>query len=459
MTPVRARPRRLLVTLGVILGCALFVNPYLRGDGNGYYAYVRSVVIDHDLKFQNEFAHGDPAFLRATHYDGKRFPASASTKPGYIRNQWSVGASLLWAPFFLAAHALVKVVGHWPADGYSFPYRWFCAFGTALYAALGLFLARQVAARVTDASSATLAVVTVLGASSLAIYMLFLPFWGLALATLPAAILVWQWSQGATWSLRRWFLYGAMVGLATTIHPLGIAWITLLAVAWFRDKGTLRDRVAVGAVAAAGFLVAEIPQMVIRAIAHGDALDTGYNVEWNFTRPPLVAELLSAKHGLFTWTPVALIAVVGLILLFRKGRDRLALGLGATFVVLLYLSAAYVTEEQSSFGNRMFVHFTPGFVVGLAVVVAALGRNRLRAATAAGAVLIAWNGLFAFQWAWGLLPKRGGIDWAQMVRQQFTTAPKELGSVAVRFFTDRDGLIDDVQRRDEERISRGEDGP
>ena len=56
-------------------------------------------------------------------------------RPGYVRNQWSPGASLLWAPFFVAAHVVVKVTGRWPADGYSYPYRWACAFGTAVYAA------------------------------------------------------------------------------------------------------------------------------------------------------------------------------------------------------------------------------------------------------------------------------------------------------------------------------------
>ena len=40
-----------------------FVNPYIRGDGNGYYAYVRSVVIDGDLRFENEYRRGDPAFV------------------------------------------------------------------------------------------------------------------------------------------------------------------------------------------------------------------------------------------------------------------------------------------------------------------------------------------------------------------------------------------------------------
>ena len=31
------------------------VNPWVRGDGVGYYAYVRSLLIDHDLRFENEW--------------------------------------------------------------------------------------------------------------------------------------------------------------------------------------------------------------------------------------------------------------------------------------------------------------------------------------------------------------------------------------------------------------------
>ena len=189
------RTRRVAVVLAVLVGCAIFVNPYLRGDGNGYYAYVRSAVIDHDLKFQNEFARGDPAFLRQRAQYGED-----EARPGYVRNQWSPGASLLWAPFFVAAHVVVKVTGRWPADGYSYPYRWACAFGTAVYAAIGLYLARKVARKATNKAASMVGVIAILGASSLPVYMLFLPFWGLALATLPEAGLLYLFARGATWA-------------------------------------------------------------------------------------------------------------------------------------------------------------------------------------------------------------------------------------------------------------------
>lgn len=447
-----SRTRRMIVVLAVLAGCAVFVNPYLRGDGNGYYAYVRSVVIDHDLKFQNEFARGDPAFTRQQ----AQYANEEPPRPGYIRNQWSPGASILWTPFFLVAHGFVKIVGHWPADGYSYPYRWACAFGTALYAAIGLYLAREVARRVTNAKAATLAAVAIIGASSLPIYMFFLPFWGLALATLPEAGLLYLFARGPTWKPKRWAAYGALVGFATLIHPLGIAWLALLAFAWLADKGTVKERVTAGVASAGGFIAAQLPGLIIRQVVHADPFDTGYQVIWNFTSPPILPELFSAKHGLFSWTPIALLAVLGLVMLWRKGQQRIAVGLLAVFGFLLYLSAAYVTEEQSSFGNRLFVHFTPGFVVGAAMFLSWLRARRKEVATIGVGVLVTWNALFAFQWAWGLLPKRGAVNWAQMARQQFTTAPKEIGRVAVRFFTDRQGLIDEVQARDEERLSRGE---
>src|SRR3954469_6496866 len=85
----------------LLLLSTLAVLPYLRGDGNGYYAWLRSPVIDHDLQFGDEFARGDPAFLQTVFApDGSYLPGMI-TETGYLRDQWSVGPAVLWAPFFL----------------------------------------------------------------------------------------------------------------------------------------------------------------------------------------------------------------------------------------------------------------------------------------------------------------------------------------------------------------------
>src|SRR6476646_3856244 len=104
-----------------MLASNFVVLPYLRGDGNGYYAWLRSPMIDHDLRFDNEFRHGDPAFLR-TAYDanGDLLPGMV-TETGYVRDQWSVGPAVIWAPFFVLGAAVAwagRQMGvNWPADG------------------------------------------------------------------------------------------------------------------------------------------------------------------------------------------------------------------------------------------------------------------------------------------------------------------------------------------------------
>ena len=69
-----AVPRRLLrwpaLTWPVCALSILFllslplVNPYVHGDGVGYYAYAQSLVIDHDLNFEDDWRAATPGFLQ-----------------------------------------------------------------------------------------------------------------------------------------------------------------------------------------------------------------------------------------------------------------------------------------------------------------------------------------------------------------------------------------------------------
>src|ERR1700722_6701051 len=99
------------------------VNPWVRGDGVGYYAYVHSLLIDHDLHFDNEWLAANSSFLQArTDANGHLLPNQYSPT-GYVKNHFSIGPSILWAPFLLMTHTVVlgldRLGAHIPADGYS----------------------------------------------------------------------------------------------------------------------------------------------------------------------------------------------------------------------------------------------------------------------------------------------------------------------------------------------------
>ena len=144
---------------------------------------------------------------------------------GYLRNQWSVGPSLLWLPSFAQAHLAVLFLRELgrdvPADGYSLPYRLACALATAGYAFLGLFLAYRSAARLTAPGAALLATVAVWLASSLPVYVYFLPFYSHALTSFGVSLFLWYWLSRRPFDrTRQWALWGLAGGLVWQLEPM-----------------------------------------------------------------------------------------------------------------------------------------------------------------------------------------------------------------------------------------------
>lgn len=455
---ISGAPLAVRVLAVALLVSGFLVLPYLRGDGNGYYAWVRSPLIDGDLDFRDEFLRGDPSFLDSVTMDDGRFNPDMITETGRIRNQWSVGPAVVWAPFVLAGHGVAllgRAIGlDWATDGYSLPYLWLASLATSLAASAGLLLSFRVAESLARVGPAIAGAVAIWLASPLPIYQYLLPFWPFGIAVGVSGALLWVWHRPG-WTWRRWLGLGVLSGFAVSVHPIGVAWL-LLPVASLvgLDVGTGRERVRGLGWFALGGLLGALPQMIGKAIVTGSPLDTGYRAEWRFLRPDLFRTLFGADHGALVWTPVLALALAGLVVIIRRDR-RLALGLLIVFAGMLYLVAAYGTYEQSSFGNRFLVWFTPGFVVGAAALADAAWSRR-GFALGLVAALIAWNALFMFQWAWGLIPKRGAVDWGVMARQQLTEAPSEMVRAVRLFFTDRGELIRIVQEQDLQNISSGE---
>ncbi len=438
------------------------VNPYIRGDGNGYYAYDHSVVIDHDLDFENEFRHGDPLFRTLYFEEDGRLKASMRSATGLVVDQWSVGPSLLWLPFFLLAHLVVRALDLFgagiPADGFSPVYRYACAAGTALYGTAALALSADLAARLSGWRVATLAAVAVWWASSLPVYMYFLPFHVHALAAFTVTLFLWCWARWRPFGAqnRRWVVWGLAAGLMIDVYYLDAVLLVAAAAEW---AGVVaRDRrpaeAAKASVAfAAGTLVALVPHFAAKWIVHGSPFATGYQDRFFWLSPRLWQVAFSAEHGLFLWTPVLVAAVAGLVLWWRA-EPAIGGPVVAAFVLFYYAVASYQNwHGQSSFGNRFFVSFTPAFVVGLALVLAKVwpkdgSRVARVAAPAVVAIAIVWNAGFMFQWGTNIVPNRGPVDFGEVARNQVTVVPRGIAVFAWRYLTDRTALTRDVERQD-----------
>ena len=444
--------------MGVLVLVSLAaVNPYVRGDGNGYYAWLVSPVIDGDVDFTNQFRRGDPMFQTLIFEADGRVRADARTVTGRVGNQWSVGPAVMWAPWFLAAHVGVLIAREAgatvPPDGYSWPYLWMVSIGTAVYGWLALWIAARAAIRLELTRGVVPAVIGIALASSLPVYQFFLPFHVHAVSACAVAAYLGFWiARRPQLAGRDWWWWGALAGLMVQVYQLN--GVLLIVTLWqagraLRTEGRRAGLRAVARFATAGVLVC-LPQIVGKTLLYGSPLTTGYRDEFVWTDPRLWDTLWSANHGVMLWTPVVVLAVAGLARLIRTRPDLgvLAVAVAAFYVVV----ASYQNwHGQSSFGNRFFVSLTFVFVIGLAAladVAAGTGPGRRRLMAALLVALVWWNVGLAFQWGTNIIPNRGPVRFSEVARHQVTVVPSRLAGFVARYFSHRGAVVDEIERRD-----------
>jgi len=442
------------VTAAFVLLSMAVVNTHVRGDGNGYYAWLASAVIDHDADFRNQYRHANALFSeRYLTPDGAVVPARV-TVTGHVENQWAVGPAVLWAPWFLAAHAVVLVRGDDPEDGYAPLYRRVCAIGSLVYAFGALWLSVATARRF-GASSATAwsGAVSVFGASSLLVYTYLLPFHVHALAAFTVALFLWYGlGRQRPITLVQWCIWGALAGLMVMTYHLDAVFVlaALPAALSLRVSGA---RAAV-AVRLAGFMAMAvavgIPQWVGKAVVYGSPFVTGYRDRFFWSAPELWRTAFSSNHGVILWTPIVAVGIAGWCGWLRHRTELWGLALaGAVF----YLAVASYENWHglSSFGNRFFVSWTFPLVIGVSDVVTVVWRRGAvwRAVLVTGLCgLMLWNAALAFQWASKMVPSRGDVQISAVVTQQWSV-PRRVVDYARRYWTDRDALIREIEGQDQ----------
>jgi hypothetical protein len=455
----------LLVTLFIV--SLPLSNPWVRGDGVGYYAFARSLLIEHRLDFTKDWQAANTSFrMGRLGDDGIPRPAEY-TVTGHIDNHFAVGPAILWSPFLIGTHAGVLLYdtlgGQVPADGFSRPYRIAMSIGTSIYGFLALVISFSVARRYCSEFSALLATLGMWFASSLPVYMYFNPSWSHAHSAFMVALFVWFWIRTRPMrSLAQWIALGAIGGLMIDVYYLNAIVLLLpllesLAEYRLSQRGAglepvgrlLVKNVAFAAILFVGFT----PTLVTKKLIYGGYLRLGYREAWNWKSPALFKVAFSSDHGLFSWTPILILAVAGLWLLRRHDRV-LSAYLLAVFVLYLYAMGCYQNwDGLSSFGNRFFVSLTSMFVLGLAALFDWLGsvwreRHAAIVSATATAVLILGNFGLMFQWGTHLIPARGPISWRDAAYNQMVVVPKEASQMMLNYLTRRKQLMDRIEEQD-----------
>ena len=299
----------------------------------------------------------------------------------------------------------------------------------------------------------TLTALVILFATNAVYYLYVAPSMSHANSLLASALFVFVWfrtrASRAQGNLRGWAWLGACGALMTMVREQEAIFgmIPLVETVYLAARGIKKagmnspqqptwpsQLLGLGAMVCA-WIVVFIPQLLVYGALNGNYLPArDVTQKFTFDGAHIGDILFSSLHGLFSWTPVTLLAVAGLVLLWR--RDKItAVALGLTFAAEVYLLGSFSTWfGGAAFGMRRFVNCTILFVVGLALLIDELRKRiSLRILAGAGGVFIVWNLLFIVQFATGLIPRAEPIDTSRFVYDQVFTVPGRLVDIAWRF--------------------------
>jgi hypothetical protein len=428
--PSLGRPRA-LTGEGLVVRC----------DGLGYYAWLRSLLIDGDWSFDNEF---DDFNVVGDYVP----PPRDRTTTGRRANPWSIGPACVWAAAIAPAHLLVSFFQEqgcpWPADGYSLPYQLVVGITSLPLSILGLVFLYAICRQFADPHRAALAAALLTLSTTIIYYSAIEVSMAHGVGTVAVAALVWFWlktyGSDSPW---RWLTVGVLVGVAALMRwqlatlivlPAGEG-VTLLLNSSAGKRGEVRRRLSKMAICFLGATVAFSPQLIAWRVVYGHWWDSPITVSHNWFQPALSQVLFSQNRSLFYWTPLTLIAAVGYLLyfgplwrqVFSLPQLQRAIGKRAPTVVgspaVTLVPAAFILQIYmlaSLWGSGVYLgvaygfrHLTESVVLlapGLALLVQRMPTRLYPLFAAVGCGLAFWNLLLISQYRYGLLPADSGAE-------------------------------------------------
>jgi hypothetical protein len=456
LTPEPFRRRELgLLAAAFLLSLPAVTARIYASDEIQYFSYLRSLWFDHDVSFENEYRH----FVDQGVGLGTGFQETfleLETEAGRRPNFGTMGSALLWSPFYavgdLTARVMRSTGAAVEADGYSWPYVSAVAYGSAFYGFAAVLLSIAAVRRHLPAvaseggparSYALAASLLVWVGTPLLFYMYVAPPYAHAASAFAVALFVTVWLRVR----ERWTLAGvAALGLAAALMAMVREQDVFLAlgpaVDYLLDArrlpiGTAVARAATGV---AAFVIGFLPQLAAYAALNGRlGPSTLVTRKMSWHAPHALDVLVSTSHGYLFWTPLAVLALGGLILLTARstGASRRIAACALVMVAMqIYVSGSVESwTVAGAFGQRRFVALTILLTIGLAAFLRATSTRRA-AAVAIVAVCVWWNVALMAQFGTRMMDRQR-LELARNAYTAFVTIPRQAPALAWRYLTDR----------------------
>lgn len=435
--------------LAALLTFALFIilntpKPIrIEGDGVFYYSWLHSAVFDHDIDFRNQYER----FAEYDFYSRKFIEENKITSAGKMTNAYAFGTAIMWLPFFAAAHIVsffLQNFNHelFRADGYSFLYVLFVNFSGAVYGLLAVFINYRTLRLIFRDHHEKLKTLTAVFAFWLATpwiyYQFFEPFMShmasLFLVSLFVYILISAWNneaENAQKIVRKNFGVNYVVNYIRKNWLLIVVIFLMISTRWQNfififscipfllaiKRVSASDSIKAFAQKIFPIILPIIAWIVVQSLAwhylYGKYLlvPQGYRfVQFKFDG---FYTLFSSDRGLLLWTPIVVIAILGVFYLLKKSK-------GLALAVVLAFAGQWAINSSlndigggDAFGSRRFIELFPFFSIPLAALSVNF-KKQFWIICLILALFILWNRILLINYQRGIIPRSGEFDFLEI---------------------------------------------
>lgn len=232
---------------------------------------------------------------------------------------------------------------------------------------------------------------------------------------LALALLALSTAPTVSWKLA--LAAGALLGWMTTIRYANCVLVVGVGVVIVARRAWRPGLVAAAAALLAGCLLLGLP--AVRGIPYGVTANPAYQVEaggigGEIQVDPLVPVkmLFTLRRGLFVWTPLTALSVIGIVLLWRRDRKRrlFLTALCAAAVALLVVHVLWGRYWWGGFGfsQRFLTGLFPLYLLGLAELM----RRRFVLVTVLATLCVGYTGFLALYHYYGYqgINEKDGVD-------------------------------------------------
>lgn len=397
----------LLLTTTFFWGTENYEYRIVHSDGRGYYAFLPALLIQKDLSFKSTHA------AEISSYEVEIDPHYlVENKKGQTFNKCYPGVATMQFPFFLMASAYES--GESNVTGYSIAYLKFFHLGALFFGVLGFFfLRRYLFLALKDKNLALVTAILIFFGTSIFYQAVFRPSMSHHYSfCLFAAFALYIHKYAKEFRLRHVLIIGALLGLIVMVRPLNILVvlsIPFLLGSWGNVQVFFRKLLQVKnchlGLSLLVFLVAICPIFILNYGQTGDWMNWSYEGEgFQFGKNHFFEVLFGFRIGLFVHLPITLLALVGLIFMFKKQRQAVLFWLGYLSIITFFISSWWSWDFGGFYGNRVYIEHMVFFAVPLAYLIKGMKWRWIGLSLATICMLFMW--MRAYQLVAGIIPNR-----------------------------------------------------